>query len=509
MFETVYAQLRFAASVLLTRPFHLPSLDRLVDGLLATHAEFGEIGGEAKALLAGPILDDETRQQIQFRRIRTQAVRGARETDYYAGLFHRLGLDPARLTPKQIHQIPLTGKDALRAQPAAFVRHGQRPVLRAMTTGTTGRSTTAYFTQRELATFSALAAIGFLTRGVIAPQDVVQVSTSARGSLANSVFMTACQRIGALVYQTGIVEPEQSLALLAERSALPGAKEQPSVLLTYPSYLGRLVTAGLRLGHTPADFGLERIMIGGEVVTQALLHRCRVLFGDVQIEESYGITEAYPLGGVVCEQGHLHFEPSTGCVEVVDPANGEPVAPGQIGALALTPFAPFRESIVLLRYNSEDLVQRLAEPCGCSLRHLPATGNVLGKVRFAVRHAAGWTCTRHVLEALEAVDELPLPARCSFWAHGGGVAVEVATPNVTANLRHQIADGLGARRVPLTRLHLVGDPTQLSKPLPLRGDLHEYSFGAPVAPMDSLADRRSWLAPAVNLSAEWKSREAM
>lgn len=40
----------------------------------------------------------------------------------------------------------------------------------------------------------------------------MQVSTSARALLSNGVFMGACQRIGVLVYQTGIIEPERALA---------------------------------------------------------------------------------------------------------------------------------------------------------------------------------------------------------------------------------------------------------------------------------------------------------
>jgi phenylacetate-coenzyme A ligase PaaK-like adenylate-forming protein len=38
----------------------------------------------------------------------------------------------------------------------------------------------------------------------------------------------------------------------------------------YPSYLGQLVEEAKRLGYGPGDFGLERIMAGGEVVTAGL-----------------------------------------------------------------------------------------------------------------------------------------------------------------------------------------------------------------------------------------------
>ena len=75
------------------------------------------------------------------------------------------------------------------------------------------------------------------------------------------------------------------------QQALPGKKPQASLLSTYPSYLGRLLETGLRLGYTPADFGLERILLGGEIVTEGLKRRSQAIFGPVQFSESYGMTE--------------------------------------------------------------------------------------------------------------------------------------------------------------------------------------------------------------------------
>ena len=44
MFETAFAELRFAASVVFSVPFSLRALDRLVEGVLETQREFGSIG---------------------------------------------------------------------------------------------------------------------------------------------------------------------------------------------------------------------------------------------------------------------------------------------------------------------------------------------------------------------------------------------------------------------------------------------------------------------------------
>jgi phenylacetate-CoA ligase len=478
MLETIAAQLRYTASVVFGLPFSARSLDRLVDALLATHHEFGAVAPEGAELLGGPALDQETRHEMQLRRFRAQAVRAARETPYYRRLFEQLGLDLARLRYEDIPRIPLTPKEALRDDPDAFVCSTARPCFRTTTTGTTGRPTSVCFSQRELHTYIALGAINNLMNQLVTPEDIVLVSTSARATLGNTCFMGACARIGAQVSMGGLVEPEITLALLAEPRHLAGKKSRVSALSIYPSYLGELITNGLRLGYRPADFGVERIFTGGEIVTAGLKARCQQLFGAVQFVEGYGMTEPWPFGGTLCAEGHLHFEPAHGLLELLNPATGAPARAGELGTLVLTPFPPFRETTLLLRYDTQDAVRALDGPPTCALRHMPATSSLLGKLRLAVEHDGGWIFPRDVLEALESIDELPLPARCGFWAVPGGVAVELVAHD-TPNVRRAIEQSLRARGAPIKQLHLVGHQSQLRHPIPLRGDLRELSFSQP------------------------------
>jgi phenylacetate-coenzyme A ligase PaaK-like adenylate-forming protein len=475
--DAAIAQLRFAASLALGRPFRLGSLDRLVDALRATLDEFGALDPEGAELVTGPTLDETTRLEVQHRRFRAQATRAARETAYYARLFADLGLDPARLRPEDVARVPLTAKAALRDDPDAFVRRSARPYLRGLTTGTTGCPTSVYFSLYELRVAVALAAIAFLTSGQITPDDVVRVSASSRGTLGNIGVAGACARIGALVYLAGVVDPAQALALLAEKHHLPGKKPRANILVTYLSYLGLLVEAGLAAGYRPADFGLERVFIGGEVVSRGLAARAEALFGPLAFGENWTMTETIPFGGTLCEAGHLHFEPSHGLLEVQVLERDGSAAPGEVGSLVVTPFPPYRETTLLLRYDTEHLVEALAAPPTCRLRHLPATGHVLGKRALAVRHDGGWTLPRDLLEPLASLACVPLPARYGAWAEPGGVAVEVLVREDTAAVRRAVEAALGERGVPLRALRLVTTPDALREPRPLRCDLREASFG--------------------------------
>lgn len=480
MFETGLAQMRFAASLLFGLRFSLRSLDRLITSLQATQHEFGGIGSEGQELLESPQLDEPTRQTMQIRRFRSQAVRAARETDYYQRLFGQLDLDLHHMKYEEIARLPLTPKADLRTNPEAFVCRTAPTFLRALTTGTTGQPTSVSFSTYELRVYAALTAISALFSRDITSEDIVQISTSSRGTLGNLSVAGACAHIGALVSLAGVLEPAHTLALLAEQRHLVGRKARTSVLYTYPSYLGALIEDGLAQGYRPADFGLERIFVGGEIVTEGLKLRCRQLFGDARvIEGGYGMTEIWPFGGQLCEQGHLHFEVSQGLLEVANIETGAPALAGETGTIVATPFYPYRETTLVLRYATGDVVQRLDEPLTCRLRHLPATSRLLGKRDLSVRHEEGWIHPRQVAEALEALEEVPLPARYGYWATPGGVAVEVVVKQATQQVRQHIEASLEEQGVPLQALHLREEAGQLQHPIPLRGDLREHVFGTP------------------------------
>ena len=89
------------------------------------------------------------------------------------------------------------------------------------------------------------------------------------------------------------------------------------------------------------------------------------------------------------------------------------------------------------------------------------------------------------MEVLEALDEIPVPARFGLRANGrDGLAVEVVAREDGAGANRRIAAAL-ERRVPLRALRVVTDPRSLEDPVLLRTDLREHSFadfGA--APLD-------------------------
>ncbi len=207
MIETAFAQLRFAASMIFGIRFSQRALDRIIEAMLATRLEFGAMGDEARELTTGPMLDEESRRDMQLRRFRKQVARAANQTLYYGELFKRLELDPAKLTWDQVQRIPLTAKEDIRDHPDTFLCKDARPVFRTTTTGTTGRPTSVCFSAHEMSTYIALGAISLLNEGTVTDEDIAIISTSSRATLGNVCWAGAMARIGALVFNGGLVEP--------------------------------------------------------------------------------------------------------------------------------------------------------------------------------------------------------------------------------------------------------------------------------------------------------------
>lgn len=475
MIESALAQLRLALSIGFGRPFSARALERVVAGLKASRREFGVVARAAEVL--GPALDAETIDDVQSRRLLQTARLAGKKTPYYAALFASLGLDPANMTAGDLARLPLTPKGDIRERPDDFISRDARPYLRPTTTGTTGKPTSIAFSLHEMRVSAALQAIDALTNGTMDDSDILQIATASRGLLGNVSLAAACAHIGTLVTMTGIVDPAYALQQLAETHAIPGKRPRVSLLYTYPSYLAELVETGQRLGYGPADFGLRTISVGGEIVTAAVQDRARSLFGDVAFNSGYGMTELWPLGGALCEEGHLHYQPAYGKVEVLSLDGDQPAQPGEPGRIVATPFVPYRETTLLLRYDTEDIVRVLSEVPACSLRHLPATSNLLGKLKHAVRLGDGrWVFSRDLLEAVESAPGVPLPSRVRWAAAGEGVSIAVAVDshNGREATRAAIIDALVARAVPVAGLELCDSP--LPGAFPWRSDQREVTL---------------------------------
>ena len=370
MFETGVRQLRMAWSILRGTPISPGNLERLVGDARATLREFGAPGSDVEQLLDGPFADPDLRRHLQDTALRRTVKRAARVSPYYRAALR--DIDPAAVTTQTIENLPLTRKSDVLSRTRDFIAEGSLPFLSTRSTGTTGQPVTIWMSRYEAELWPALAALAGLLRGEIAEDDSMQVNVSSRATAAVQQNVNVCRLAGATCHVLGLIPAAESVRNLT--GPLP-----PTLLATYPSYLAEMVEAARRMGLGPGAFALRRIDCGGEVLSTHLAAAAEQTFG-AAVTDVFAMTEVLPVSGRTCTQGHLHHDLNMGFVEVVDPATGRAVGPGELGSVTITPYFPYRECMPLLRYETRDMVGRLAEDdLTCELAGMPATSAILGK----------------------------------------------------------------------------------------------------------------------------------
>lgn len=477
MLGTALAQLRHGLSLVFGSRVRIADFERIVADILATRAEFGGIGD--LAAFRGRALTEDARRPVDERRLR-RLVRAAYDnTAFYRHHLDRAGLRPDDLELSTLDTLPVTPKEALRALPEAFVDRRVRPWYRAETTGTTGEPTAVWFSRYEADLFSAMTAVSLLIDFDLGADDVVQLNLSSRAMFGIHCVLNATALIGATANSVGLVAPEVALARLTGSAHLAGRAPRPTLLSTYPSYLGLLVSTGERLGHDASDFGLRTIMCGGEILTDGLRRRAERLFG-ATVAETYGMTEISPAGAQLCAGGHLHFNQEQGFTEVLDPTGTRPAAPGELGVLTFTPVHPYRETTLLLRLFSGDVVRPLAgDDLDCALAGSRATTRVLGKVAH-LREVDGRVVTpREILELVEADPAAVLPTRFATEVTADGLVLHLlCREDGVAGRTHERGVALG---LPLAGVVAHTELATMPATMPVRADLRELRFADTVA----------------------------
>jgi phenylacetate-CoA ligase len=479
MLETAFTQLRYGLSLAFGRRIRIENVRRMVYDIVATQAEFGPLSRDQADMLQGAALSAESRQFINERRLRRIARAACKQTAYYRELFGASGISPEDVTFDGLADLPVTPKEDLRALPEAFVSCRVEPSFLALTTGTTGPPTSVWFSRYEIELGVALGAVGSVLSLGYTPEDVIQVNISSRATLALVTTLGGCQLIGCPCAPIGLIDPDESLSRLVTPLRLPGKKPLVSILAAYPSYVGALVERAEAAGYGPRDFGLERILCGGEILTQGLRRRAEALFG-ASITEGFLMTEIYPLGGLLCRQGHIHLSPEQGLMEVLGLDDLRPAGHGEAGVLVATPFFPYRETTLLFRYATGDVVRLLdGATLTCEMAALPAVSPVLGKASHCPEVDGRRIFTRDILEVLESDPAVPLPARYAVERDSDGISLHVMArstdPRVAARLGAAAEEG----GLPLRRLRLHDSLNAMPPPVPTRAELTEATFTRP------------------------------
>jgi phenylacetate-CoA ligase len=222
--------------------------------------------------------------------------------------------------------------------------------------GTGGRSTVVGYTRADLETWTELMARCLRMAGVHA--GMVVHNAYGYGLFTGGLgFHQGAERLGATVVPVSGGVTSRQVALLHDLRA--------QALFATPSYALRIAQAVAEAGLGPADLALEVGVFGGEAWTPALGAEIERQLGLCALN-MYGLSEMIGPGvAAECLQGRAgsHLNEDHFLAEVVDPATGAPLAPGEEGELVLTTLT--KEALPLVRYRTGDVATIHVEPCTC------------------------------------------------------------------------------------------------------------------------------------------------
>lgn len=286
--------------------------------------------------------------------------------------FDRAGLKPADIrTPADLARLPVTRKEALReVQNRDLPFGGLLAVAPANLARIFMSPGPIYDPQGRVTDYwrwaEALETAGFR------PGDIVLNTFSYHLTPAGFMFDEGLRALGCTVVPAGVGNTDLQVQVMRE-VRITGYTGVPSFLMT-------LIRKAEEQGHDfRRDFALRRAFFTAEKLPDSLRRTLEDTYG-IETFQGYGTAD---LGCVAYEcraREGMHVVNSV-VVEVVEPGTGVPVAPGEMGELAVT---LLNDTYPLVRFGTGDLSYLASGPCPCG-RDTPRIMGVLGRADDAVK----------------------------------------------------------------------------------------------------------------------------
>ncbi len=317
-------------------------------------------------------MNREELELLQLERLQSTLTRAWRQVKFYRRRFTEHGLKPEDIRElADLARLPCTTREDLSENyPYGLFAVPLRDIVRIVSSpGTTDKPLVVGYTSQDLKLGQELLARLYTAAGVTR-DDIVQFILPPGLANWRRDLMAGAEYLGASVI------PASSLNFAKELMVMRDYKT--SVLVTTPSIARHLVSVMERLDLAPAELSLRRALLVAAPLPQTVRQELEQTL-NLEIGRAYGITEVMGPGlAFSCEaQAGFHFNADHFYPEVVDPATGRPLPPGEEGELVITTLSTI--AFPLVRFRSGDKTALNPEPCPCG-RTLPRLTGILGRV---------------------------------------------------------------------------------------------------------------------------------
>jgi phenylacetate-CoA ligase len=257
--------------------------------------------------------------------------------------------------------------------------------------------------------------------------DIVLNAFSYHMVAAGLTFHGGLNKVGATVVPSGSSTTQQQVQLIKDLKV--------TGYTGTPSFLMAIITKASEMGYDfSKDFKVKRASFAAEPLQPSLRQIFETEYG-IDTFQMYGATEvgdvAYECSG---KKGwHLCEEV---IVEIVDPATGEPVKPGELGEVVVT---RLNEIFFLLRFGTGDLSSLIEEPCPCGRTSFRLSG-IAGRVGDAVKVRGMFIAPSQVKRVCEAFPGLVVQLVISRSGHRDNLNAKLE-----AQTSHILDDAFQAR----------------------------------------------------------------
>jgi phenylacetate-CoA ligase len=321
----------------------------------------------------------------------------------YKSRFYRTRFETAGLNPKKIQSwddfsnlVPLIDKETIIAD------QRNNPPFGSMLTTDPGRIKYIFcYAGPELIGYTENDWNKSITHGLplaladIREDDVVNITMSFQWVQAGLSQFVAYNKRGATIIPGGIGDTATHIRMMQ--------LTRTTVIAGFPTFIRHIAEKAKEMGLDPrTDLSIRLGMLSGEMYSRDQRFQLEEAFG-MDTRQSYGTAE---VGGVAYEcalKNGMHIDPQV-IVEVLDPANGQPVAQGHAGEIVITSLAKRCQPII--RFATKDITSGINfEPCGCGL-NLPRLSNIIGRSGDILRVKGLWIVPRQIQEVLAGFSEL-------------------------------------------------------------------------------------------------------
>lgn len=296
--------------------------------------------------------------ELQEERLQIVVNQAYSNVDFYRRKFDEAELSPDDIkTLDDLRRIPFTTrKDLMENYPYGMFAVPLRDVVcLQFPLGLYGNPIVIGYTRKDLKVWREL--VGRIMTGIgITDHDIIQVAFNYGLFLGAVRFNQAAELIGAAVVPTSIASAEVQLRIMQDFRS--------TVLASTPSFALHIMETIQRKGIEPQNLSLKIGLFGAEPWPEEV-HR--ILEENLRIKayDIYGVMELIEPGvaGECMARTGLHIFEDHFLPEIIDPATGRVLPPGQEGELVLTTLTT--NAYPLLRYRTSDMTTLHLEPCSC------------------------------------------------------------------------------------------------------------------------------------------------